>query len=118
MAQSGLISFGSHTASHRILTTLTDKEIQDELMRSKETLIAEKAVDSSFVPFSYPNGNYNEKIVNMVREAGYSLAVTTDNGWNHRGFNPFTLRRVAIHQGILHQQKRCLGVESLEYYDS
>lgn len=32
MHQSGLINFGSHTASHKILTTLTDKEILDELI--------------------------------------------------------------------------------------
>jgi peptidoglycan/xylan/chitin deacetylase (PgdA/CDA1 family) len=100
MAQSGLISFGSHTGSHRILTTLTDEEIWDELTRSKEKLIAEKVVDSSFIPFSYPNGNYNEKIVKMVKEAGYSLAVTTENGWNHFGSDPFTLKRIGIHQDI------------------
>jgi peptidoglycan/xylan/chitin deacetylase (PgdA/CDA1 family) len=100
MGQSGIITFGSHTASHRILTTLTDDEIQDELMRSRERLIAEKVVDKSFIPFSYPNGNYNEKISGMVKEIGYNLAVTTENGWNHLGSNPFTLRRIAIHQDM------------------
>ena len=100
MARSGLISYGSHTASHRILTTLTDEEIQNELMRSKEKLINEKAVDPSFIPFCYPNGNYNEKIVKMVKEAGYSLAVTTNNGWNHPRFDPFTLYRIPIHQDM------------------
>jgi peptidoglycan/xylan/chitin deacetylase (PgdA/CDA1 family) len=100
MAQSGLISFGSHTASHRILTTLTDGEIQDELIRSKEKLIAEKVVDPTFIPFSYPNGNYNEKIVRMVKDAGYSLAVTTENGWNRPQSDPFSLRRIAVHQDI------------------
>ena len=100
MARSGLISYGSHTASHQILTTLTDEEIQNELMISKEKLIAEKVVDPSFIPFCYPNGNYNEKIAKMVKKAGYSLAVTTNNGWNYQPFDPFTLRRIAIHQDM------------------
>ena len=100
MAQSGLISFGSHTASHRILTTLTDTEIQGELVRSKERLILEKVVDPSFIPFSYPNGSYDEKIAKMVKEVGYNLAVNTEGGWNHLGSNPFTLRRIAIHQDM------------------
>jgi len=100
MAQSGLISFGSHTASHRILTTLTDEEIWDELIRSKEKLIDEKVVDSSFIPFCYPNGNYNEKIEKMVKEAGYSLAVTTESGWNQFGSDPFIHKRIGIHQDI------------------
>jgi peptidoglycan/xylan/chitin deacetylase (PgdA/CDA1 family) len=100
MAQSGLVSFGSHTSSHRILTTLTDEEVWDELIRPKEKLIAEKVVNPSFVPFCYPNGNYNEKIAGMVKEAGYSMAVTTENGWNRFGSDPFTLKRIGIHQDI------------------
>jgi peptidoglycan/xylan/chitin deacetylase (PgdA/CDA1 family) len=100
IALSGLISFGSHTASHRILTTLTDKEIQYELIRSKEKLIAEKVVDPLFISFSYPNGNFNEKIARMVNEVGYYLAVSAEGGWNHPGLNPFTLQRIAIHQDM------------------
>jgi peptidoglycan/xylan/chitin deacetylase (PgdA/CDA1 family) len=100
MAQSGLVSFGSHTRSHRILTTLEDKEILDELIRSKDRLIAEKAVDPSFIPFSYPNGNYNEKILKMVKEAGYNLAVTAENGWNDSNSNLFKLKRIGIHQDM------------------
>lgn len=100
MKASGLITFGSHTASHRILKQLKDEEILDELLRSKERLIAEEVVDPSSIPFSYPNGNYNEKIVRMVKEAGYSLAVTTESGWNHPGGNPFLLKRTTIHQDM------------------
>jgi len=33
MKASGLIPFGSHTASQRVLTTLADEEIWDELIR-------------------------------------------------------------------------------------
>jgi len=69
-------------------------------MRSKERLIAEKVVDKPFIPFSYPNGNYNEKIAWMVKEVGYNLAVTTESGWNHLGSDPFALRRIAIHQDM------------------
>jgi len=100
MSLSGLITFGSHTGSHKILTTLTDYEINDELMRSREKLIAEKAVDPSFIPFCYPNGNYNDKIVSMVRNAGYNLAVTTKNGWNNVESDLFALRRIGTHQDI------------------
>lgn len=100
MGLSGIISFGSHTARHRILTTLAYEEIQDELIRSRERLVAEKIMDPSFIPFSYPNGNYNEEIVKMVEQTGFSLAVTTKNGWNRLGSNLFTLRRIAVHQDI------------------
>lgn len=100
MAQSGLVSFGSHTAGHKILTNLSDEEIKEEIVRSREKLIAEKVVEPSFIPFCYPNGNFNDKIAGMVKEAGYSLAVTTAKGWNRFNSDLFTLKRIGIHQDI------------------
>ena len=94
------MTFGSHTASHRILTTLTDEEIRDELKRSKEKLLTEKISDPSCIPFCYPNGNYNEKTAELVKEMGYHLAVTTENGWNDAKADLFRLRRIGIHEDI------------------
>ena len=104
MGESGFINFGSHTASHRILTTLEEKEIMAELDRSKRKLVEEGVVDSSFVPLSYPNGNYNAGIIKMTEQAGYSLAVTTENGWFDGGTDPFRIKRVPIHQDIASTQ--------------
>ena len=100
MGRTGLISFGSHTATHRILTMLPKEEVKEELIKSKEDLISRSVVDPSFIAFSYPNGNYNEDICQMVKEAGYTLAVTTKKGWNHKGLDPFILKRFPIHQDI------------------
>lgn len=100
IADSDLISFGSHTAGHRILTTLAEEEAEYELRRSMDVLISQKVVDPTFISFSYPNGNFTERLSEMVREAGYHLAVTTQYGWNRRGESPYTLRRIAIHQDI------------------
>ena len=100
MAQSGLVTFGSHTVAHKILTTLADQEIRVELIESRKRLIAEQVVDPSFIPFCYPNGNHNDKIACMVKDTLYSLAVTTKKGWNNLESDPFTLRRIAIHQDM------------------
>ncbi len=98
--QTGLISFGSHTATHRILTQLPKEEIEEELKKSKEELIRRKIVDPSYIAFSYPNGNFNEEICHLVRKAGYRLAVTTKRDWNPRGGDLFHLKRVPIHQDM------------------
>lgn len=103
MYNSGLIYFGSHTKSHRILTTISDQEIREELDQSRMKLINENVVETSFIPFAYPNGNYNDRIAKMVREAGYSLAVTTKKGWNSVNDDcgdSYQLKRVGIHQDI------------------
>ena len=100
MKQSGLVSFGSHTVNHQILTTLDRKEIEQELTDSREELVKRNVVDCSFVPFCYPNGNYTEEIAEMVRSAGYHLAVTTRKGWNHKDADKFTLKRIGIHEDM------------------
>jgi Predicted xylanase/chitin deacetylase len=100
MGGSGLVSFGSHTHNHRILIHLEEKEVEEELVLSKETLVRKEAVDPSFIPFCYPNGSWNERIARMVRETGYHATVSTGNGWNGDDASPFELKRVAIHQDM------------------
>jgi peptidoglycan/xylan/chitin deacetylase (PgdA/CDA1 family) len=103
MRRSGIVSFGSHTRSHRILTTVSEDVAREELIRSRERLLAEGAVSPSFIPFAYPNGNHDDRIADLVAEAGYDLAVTTESGWNDFG-NParerFKLKRIGIHQDM------------------
>jgi len=102
MRRSDFVSFGSHTDTHRILTMLTEDEIEEELKTSKDKLTAEGAVDSSFLPFAYPNGNYNRKIMALLKKHKYSLAVTTRKGWNHFSDDSinFELNRIGIHQDM------------------
>lgn len=100
MASSGLVSFGSHTAGHALMTTLTEEQAWHELRKSMDVLIAHKAADASFVSFSYPNGSFSSRLSEMVREAGYHLAVTTQHGWHRRGRNPYTIKRIAVHQDM------------------
>ena len=100
LSQSGFVAFGSHTASHRILTTLDDDTVRHELDSSRNELNSRRAVDPDFIPFCYPNGNMDERIAVMVREAGYGAAVTIMPGWNPHDADPFTLKRVGIHQDM------------------
>jgi len=102
MYRSGLVSFGSHTATHRILTTLRDDEIDWELQESKDRLMAEGVVGPSFLPFAYPNGGYNDRIKDLLKKHGYSLAVTTKKGWARHSDKAkmFELARIGIHQDM------------------
>ena len=100
MEASGLVSFGSHTHNHRILVHLKEEEVEEELLLSMNTLLREKAVDPSFIPFCYPNGNFNQQIACMVQEAGYHAAVSTGAGWNFEDASRVGLKREAIHQDM------------------
>jgi peptidoglycan/xylan/chitin deacetylase (PgdA/CDA1 family) len=100
MRGSGLVSFGSHTAGHQILTTLDQNGIRDELLVSKQKLVEEKAADADGLSFCYPNGNFNDTISALVKESGYCSAVTTKTGWNSFSENHFTLNRIGMHQDM------------------
>jgi len=93
------ISFGSHSATHRILTNHTTDVVRKELEYSMNALRAEQINYTNV--FCFPNGNYNEAIAEMVREAGYDAAVTTKSGLEDGvSDNHFRLKRIGIHNDI------------------
>ena len=103
MKESGAVRFGSHTRNHVILTTVDDKTVYDELAESKGKLLKEGAVSESFIPFSYPNGDHTDRIADMVKSAGYNMALTTKRGRNRYMDGPvdvFRLERIGIHQDM------------------
>ena len=60
---------GSHTVSHRALTTLTDRALRYELEYSKKYL--EDLVGEEVWALSYPFNLYNDKVLRVAREVGY-----------------------------------------------
>lgn len=68
--------FGGHTRSHRVLSRLSDAEIDHEVAIPLN--LAEQR--HRFTPFAYPYGgadHCNERVAQHVREAGYDYAFTT-----------------------------------------
>ena len=100
LAASEYITIGSHTDRHLILTNCHDEEILAELHTSKQKLYQYNLVNPDFIPFCYPNGNFNPKISKMAADTGYDMAVTTQNGWNQFTAERFALKRVGLHEDI------------------
>jgi peptidoglycan/xylan/chitin deacetylase (PgdA/CDA1 family) len=93
------ISFGSHSASHAILTKLSIEKVRIEMQASLKTL-REKNINHLPI-FCYPNGNYTEEIAELAKSAGYSAAVTTRFGVeNSAPQKMFELKRIGIHNDI------------------
>ena len=76
MSESGLVHFGSHTVSHTKLDTLTEYEIQQEFLHSKEYI--EALIEKPVTALAYPNGVYTEKAQTIAMAVGYRYAYTTD----------------------------------------
>lgn len=95
----GGISFGSHSCSHRILTTITSDKVSVELVRSRQVLL-EQGVN--YVPvFCYPNGNSDLNIQRLVQASGYEAACSVQAGREGRvPGNKYAIRRVGIHNDV------------------
>jgi peptidoglycan/xylan/chitin deacetylase (PgdA/CDA1 family) len=88
------IEFGSHTLSHPHLTQISNDEAEKEIKNSKKVL--EAYLGQDVVSFCYPYGNINERVVELVKEAGYKVGVvTTASSGIPKG--PFTLRRTGVY---------------------
>ncbi|MEJ7825440.1 MAG: polysaccharide deacetylase family protein [Solirubrobacteraceae bacterium] len=85
---------GSHTCSHALLPQESRDAAREELVASLGLLRRRLGIDD--VPFAYPKGAYADWVVELVHEAGYGCAVTTDAGANGASDDTFRLRRVLI----------------------
>jgi peptidoglycan/xylan/chitin deacetylase (PgdA/CDA1 family) len=89
------IDFGSHGVNHLILDK-NGVDINSEIKQSKIDI--ETMLGVPVTAFSYPNGNYNQNIVEALRLHGYDLGFGTEFGYNYPKANPFTVKRINIHQ--------------------
>jgi peptidoglycan/xylan/chitin deacetylase (PgdA/CDA1 family) len=72
-----LITVGSHTLSHPILTKLSGEEIESEILDSRRCL--EQRLERNIEFFCYPNGAYDKRAYQLVQKT-YRAAVTTETG--------------------------------------
>lgn len=82
---------GSHTLTHPYLTRLALSKAREEVNASRKKLedIFQRAIEH----FCYPYGDWNEEVRDLVQEAGYRTACTTEAGINTSEVSPFALKR-------------------------
>lgn len=85
---------GSHTVTHPLLTTLSEKDAWREIEDSKKQL--EQQFGVPVRSFCYPSGNWNERVRGLVERAGYKAAVVTPSEAGTLS-GPFSLKRVGIY---------------------
>ncbi len=72
-----LVTIGSHSFSHPILTTLSDDQLEFELRESRRILEEKLARPVEY--FCYPNGSYDSRASGLARQL-YTAALTTETG--------------------------------------
>lgn len=92
IANNTLVDIGSHTLNHAYLEGIDAKYAEEEISLSKNLL--EKEFGIKVTSFAYPYGNYDEGAINLVKKAGYTTAVTVDQGNMVTPNNLYKLKRI------------------------
>jgi peptidoglycan/xylan/chitin deacetylase (PgdA/CDA1 family) len=96
-SQSGM-TVGAHSVTHRSLPTLSDAELEFEVVTSRS--IVEHAIGTRPDFFAYPYGLWDYRVRSRVRLAGYRAGLTLNAGLNRPFADPCSLRRVNVPAGI------------------
>jgi peptidoglycan/xylan/chitin deacetylase (PgdA/CDA1 family) len=89
-------TYGSHTLTHPMLSTLGVDAAREEIEGSKRAIETRFGIDVT--TFCYPAGDFNEATVELVRETGYRAAVVTPNRYIPESMH--TLHRIGIYSHI------------------
>jgi len=92
-----IVTIGSHTLTHPILTNLQTQEMETEITQSRGIL--EEKLQRPVDLFAYPYGgrdNFLEPYRTLVKAAGFRCCCSGFGGGNPPGTDPFQLRRVPI----------------------
>jgi peptidoglycan/xylan/chitin deacetylase (PgdA/CDA1 family) len=84
----------AHTLTHPHLRTLAPEMAQKEISESKAIL--EKRLGKPVVALSYPYGEYDASVIEMVKRAGLESAVTLAGGYRQRADELLTLHRIRV----------------------
>jgi peptidoglycan/xylan/chitin deacetylase (PgdA/CDA1 family) len=82
---------GAHTCTHPRLSNIPRDRAREEIFSSKKKL--EDRFGQAIEHFAYPFGDYDDAVVELVREAGFKTACTMDRGVNDRTTDPLRLKR-------------------------
>lgn len=88
------VDFQSHTCYHPILPQCDDITAQEEIVASKKQLESSFGLD--VYALSYPNGDYSDRDIRLVKEAGYQCGITVDSGYNTLHSDLFRLKRFSV----------------------
>ncbi len=110
---------GSHTATHRFPPRMTGVELEDELLRSRESILGRlgRPPVALALPFSFPLTHrhwpfFKANLLTALRRASYTCCCTLQRGPVSDGEDPVILPRVAVmrHDGIPAVYAKALGL--------
>jgi peptidoglycan/xylan/chitin deacetylase (PgdA/CDA1 family) len=95
LERDGRCNVGAHGRSHVPLTLLPDEDAVKELRHCRRDIEAHIGHITEVV--AYPNGDCDDRIIRLARQAGFRVGFTTVRGVLDANDDPMTIRRINIH---------------------
>lgn len=98
LARRSDLTFGSHSASHRAMSALTESELRDDLRRARDQVThwTNKPCRHFAYPFGGPK-DISALAPPILRDLGFTVGLTTIEGYARPGDDMFSLRRILAH---------------------
>ena len=114
------VEIGSHTLSHPHLPNLSNNELRKELYDSKAKI--EDVLGKQVNTIAYPYGEFDRRVIDFAREAGYTSGFTTQHIYAYDEYRPYIIPRFEPRSKIelegLVQGRSHLFYKTLDYYFS
>ena len=88
------VEIGAHTLNHVKLTQIDNNTALYQVKKSKGLL--EQVISNKVNSFSFPHGDYNNDIIELVSQAGFNNALTCINGYANDAKSAFEIPRKYI----------------------
>ncbi len=75
LSKSPFVTIGNHTVNHAILINYEEEEIRKELLESNDFI--EQRTGDRPLSLAFPNGDFNQSLLDIVEDLGFRVAFTT-----------------------------------------
>lgn len=86
------MQIGSHSHFHTKLSELTQEEIIDNIVQSKQIL----SKYQNIYDFAYPFGNYDNRVIDALKSNNFQRAYVIGQSINTKNYNPYLITRSII----------------------
>ena len=89
-----LFDIGGHSMKHSIFTKMNLKEVDQDIKKTKKIIFKNASVKVRY--FSYPEGQSNKSIANLMKKNGILTCPTASGKINNHLQNPYKLKRIMV----------------------
>ena len=89
------MEIANHTYSHPMVNKCNEQEVRKELKLVREKF-NEWGILGGFSVFAYPNGNWDERSEEIIKEEGIKMAFLFDHRVNNKKIHPLRISRIMV----------------------